>query len=170
MPGAPGEVSGRVLEAAAQDVTIELSRLGGEVVNALLAVRTEKYRFEKAVRGNYILAVRTLAASEQIDVEVRSNQRTEVDWAFEEEQPGSDGSPGHGDGFVAGEPTFAGLQPAALRRRRANCTTHRSRRISALPGLSPPRPRAAGAAVATPISPFLQNLVDSSYLAWYNIT
>ena len=49
------------------------------------------------------------AASEQIEVEVRANQRTEVVWRFDEEQPGSDASPGRGDRFVAGDPTFADL-------------------------------------------------------------
>ena len=108
-PSTPGEVSGRVLDAAAQDVTVELSRLAGEVVDTVLAAGTGEYRLEKVVPGDYVLTVRSDAASEQIEVEVRSNQRTEVDWAFEEEKPGSDGGPGHGDRFVAGEPTFADL-------------------------------------------------------------
>ena len=109
MPSTPGEVSGRVLDATARDVTVELSRLAGEVVDTVLADRTGEYRFEKVVPGDYVLAVRSDAASEQIEVEVRSKQRTEVVWSFEEEEPGSDGNPGHGDRFVAGEPTFADL-------------------------------------------------------------
>ena len=104
-----GAVSGRIREFEGQEVAVALRRLGDELVDRVLAnVETGEYGFGEVAAGQYKLRVESESISAEVTIEVRPNQRTQIDWTFEPEELGSDGTVRPAT-FVAGDPVFVDL-------------------------------------------------------------